>query len=137
MLIIPTSISPLHILPKEKVIRTQSEVPKAAQPGASTANVRSRKASSSSLKDKEGGQSVEEFFIDLILQRHARKLLSQCRLFDLGTFSAQLDFHMVTWLAKESNRAARVTCPQHNLYKRIFLSFLCFRVIRLTMLCLP
>lgn len=27
---------------------------------------------------------------------------------DLGTFAAQLDFHMVTWLKKEVNRAARV-----------------------------
>ena len=30
------------------------------------------------------------------------------RLFDLGTFAAQLDFHMVTWLRRESLRAARV-----------------------------
>ena len=30
------------------------------------------------------------------------------RLFDLGTFAAQLDFHMVTWLKRESLRAARV-----------------------------
>ena len=44
----------------------------------------------------------------MILQRHARKLLSQVRLHDLGTFAAQLDFHMVAWLKKESQRAARV-----------------------------
>lgn len=30
------------------------------------------------------------------------------RLFDLGTFAAQLDFHMVTWLRREALRAARV-----------------------------
>ena len=30
------------------------------------------------------------------------------RLFDLGTFAAQLDFHMVTWLKREALRAARV-----------------------------
>ncbi len=69
---------------------------------------RSRKASSSSLKDSAGGQTADEFFIDVILQRHARKLLSQVRLYDLGTFAAQLDFHMVAWLKKESTRAARL-----------------------------
>ena len=64
---------------------------------------RSRKTSAS-----DGQTTAEEFFIDVILQRHARKLLSQVRLFDLGTFAAQLDFHMVTWLKRESLRAARV-----------------------------
>ncbi len=66
---------------------------------------RSRKTSAGGASD---GQTAEEFFIDIILHRHARKLLSQVRLFDLGTFAAQLDFHMVTWLKKEANRAARV-----------------------------
>ena len=60
------------------------------------------------MREPPGNQSAEEFFIDIILQRHARKLLSQCRLLDLGTFAAQLDFHMVTWLKKEVNRAAKV-----------------------------
>lgn len=68
-------------------------------------NYRSRIASTSSLKEE---QSAEEFFIDVILQRHARKLLANGRLFELGTFAAQLDFHMVSWLKKESFRAARV-----------------------------
>ena len=64
---------------------------------------RARIASTSSQKD-EKEPSAEEFFIDVILQRHARKLLSAGRLFDLGTFAAQLDFHMVSWLKKESHR---------------------------------
>ena len=64
---------------------------------------RSRKTSAS-----DGQATAEEFFIDVILQRHARKLLSGVRLFDLGTFAAQLDFHMVTWLRREALRAARV-----------------------------
>ena len=34
--------------------------------------------------------------------------MSQSRLFDLGTFAAQLDFHLVTWLKKECQRAAKV-----------------------------
>ena len=75
---------------------------------------RRRTVSSSSAKDQSfssGDQSygnADEFYIDVILQRHARKLLSKCCLRDLGTFAAQLDFHMVSWLTKESNRAARV-----------------------------
>lgn len=52
--------------------------------------------------------SAEDFFIDVILQKHARRLLSEGRLTDLGYFAAHLDFHLVAWLGKERNRAARV-----------------------------
>ena len=82
------------------LVRSNSE----NKPGQNSAS-RTRKTSSSSLRD---GQSAEEFFIDIILARHARKLLSQCRLFDLGTFAAHLDFHMVAWLKKEASRAAKI-----------------------------
>ncbi|KAJ8926000.1 hypothetical protein NQ315_009855 [Exocentrus adspersus] len=60
--------------------------------------------------DSKGSPSntAEEFFIDVILQKHARRLLSARRLTDLGYFAAHLDFHLVTWLAKERDRAARV-----------------------------
>ena len=44
----------------------------------------------------------------MILQRHARRLLSARRLADLGRFAARLDFHLVTWLARERDRAARI-----------------------------
>lgn len=44
----------------------------------------------------------------MILQRHARRLLSAQRLLDLGHFAAHLDFHPVSWLAREKDRAARV-----------------------------
>lgn len=60
----------------------------------------------SDTRDPAG--SAEEFFIDVILQRHARKLLSSQRLIDLGYFAAYLDFHLVAWLARERDRAARV-----------------------------
>ncbi|CAH1163628.1 unnamed protein product [Phaedon cochleariae] len=50
----------------------------------------------------------EEFFIDVILQKHARRLLSARRLTDLGYFAAHLDIHLVSWLAKERNRAAKI-----------------------------
>lgn len=59
------------------------------------------------FRDSTSG-SAEEFFIDVILQRHARRLLSAHRLPDLGYFAAHLDFHLVAWLAKERDRAARI-----------------------------
>lgn len=42
-----------------------------------------------------------QFFTDLILARHARKLLSSFRLRDLGRFSAHLDFDLTSWFIKE------------------------------------
>ncbi|XP_063238684.1 guanine nucleotide exchange factor subunit Rich [Bacillus rossius redtenbacheri] len=57
---------------------------------------------------REASGSAEEFFIDVILQRHARRLLTAHRLTDLGHFAAQLDFHLVSWLGRERDRAARV-----------------------------
>ena len=45
--------------------------------------------------------SKEDFFIELILCRHARKLLTSTSLRDLGKFTAQLDFNLSTWLTKE------------------------------------
>ncbi|EFN72501.1 Protein RIC1-like protein [Camponotus floridanus] len=61
---------------------------------------------SEKTENKEG--SAEEFFIDVILQRHARRLLSARRLTDLGRFAARLDFHLVTWFARERDRAAKI-----------------------------
>ena len=89
-------LSPKDVIAHRELSRSNSET---------KPNYRSRFASTSSQKDE---QSAEDFFIDVILQRHARKLLTNGRLFDLGTFAAQLDFHMVSWLKKESQRAARV-----------------------------
>ena len=45
--------------------------------------------------------SKEEYFIELILSRHARKLLTARSLRDLGKFSAHLDFNLSSWLARE------------------------------------
>ena len=47
-------------------------------------------------------------YIDLMLWRHARHLLEQVRLRDLGCFSAQLGFELIGWLCRERNRVARV-----------------------------
>ncbi|XP_048483589.1 guanine nucleotide exchange factor subunit Rich [Plutella xylostella] len=51
---------------------------------------------------------AEECFIDLMIQRHARHLLSTARLHSLGKMAAALDVHLVAWLAGERERAARV-----------------------------
>ncbi|XP_029108602.1 guanine nucleotide exchange factor subunit RIC1 isoform X2 [Scleropages formosus] len=51
---------------------------------------------------------TESMYIDLMLSRHARRLLEQVRLKDLGYFSAQLGFELIGWLCKERTRVARV-----------------------------
>ena len=43
----------------------------------------------------------EEYFIELILSRHARKLLTATCLRDLGKFAAHLDFNLEKWFMKE------------------------------------
>jgi hypothetical protein len=53
-------------------------------------------------------ESKEEYFIELILSRHARKLLTATCLRDLGKFAAHLDFNLEKWLARERLRAARI-----------------------------
>jgi len=97
----------------KELARSSSEAARqaAASAAAGSASRARKPSSSSSLKDVAQQQTAEEFFIDVILQRHARKLLSQARLHDLGTFAAQLDFHMVAWLKRESGRAARLDNP--------------------------
>uniref|UniRef100_A0A672J5A0 Protein RIC1 homolog n=1 Tax=Salarias fasciatus TaxID=181472 RepID=A0A672J5A0_SALFA len=51
---------------------------------------------------------AENMYIDMMLWRHARHLLEQVRLRDLGCFSAQLGFELIGWLCRERNRVARV-----------------------------
>lgn len=46
-------------------------------------------------------ETREEYFIELILSRHARKLLTANCLRDLGKFAAHLDFNLEKWLARE------------------------------------
>ncbi|XP_021108680.1 RAB6A-GEF complex partner protein 1 [Heterocephalus glaber] len=52
--------------------------------------------------------SAENMYIDMMLWRHARRLLEDVRLKDLGCFAAQLGFELISWLCKERTRAARV-----------------------------
>uniref|UniRef100_A0A0F7Z535 Guanine nucleotide exchange factor subunit RIC1 n=1 Tax=Crotalus adamanteus TaxID=8729 RepID=A0A0F7Z535_CROAD len=51
---------------------------------------------------------AENMYIDMMLWRHARRLLEEIRLKDLGCFAAQLGFELIGWLCKERNRAAHV-----------------------------
>ena len=51
--------------------------------------------------------SKEDYFIELILSRHARKLLTAHALRDLGCFAAHLDFSLSLWLSREKTRAAK------------------------------
>ena len=67
-----------------------------------------RKVSTSSSLNTSKETSADEFFIDVILARHARKLLTGGKLGELGRFAAHLDFHLVTWLRKEAGRAGEV-----------------------------
>ncbi|XP_065184852.1 guanine nucleotide exchange factor subunit RIC1-like [Sycon ciliatum] len=52
--------------------------------------------------------SREEYFIDVILARHARKMLAEGNLRDLGSFVAYLDFPLKSWLTKERYRVGKV-----------------------------
>lgn len=52
--------------------------------------------------------SAENMYIDMMLWRHARRLLEQIRLKDLGCFSAQLGFELIGWLTRERTRVARI-----------------------------
>lgn len=58
--------------------------------------------------DCRDSTTAEEFFIEIIIQRHARRLLQDKKLEALGYMSASLDFHLVGWLAREKDRAARI-----------------------------
>ncbi|CAH2042158.1 unnamed protein product, partial [Iphiclides podalirius] len=82
----------------------------APAPARRTAQVK-RKKSVPARSDRESySGTAEEFFIDMMIQRHARLLLSTARLVALGRLAAALDLHLVAWLAGERERAARVDC---------------------------
>ncbi|XP_070563112.1 guanine nucleotide exchange factor subunit RIC1-like isoform X2 [Ptychodera flava] len=71
----------------------------------------------SSVHRKDSGGSADEFFLDTILTRHARKLLSIGKLKDLGLFAAHLEFPLIGWLRKERLRVAKVEDPVESLKK--------------------
>jgi len=67
-----------------------------------------RMSNSSSHNTSRDAGTAEEFFIDVILARHARKLLTAGKLADLGTFQANLEYPLVSWLRREQHRAGQV-----------------------------
>ena len=58
-----------------------------------------RSARSRNNSGNEG--TAEEYYIDMIVSRHARKLLGAYRLRDLALFAAHLDYKLVNWIGKE------------------------------------
>ncbi|XP_037067862.1 LOW QUALITY PROTEIN: guanine nucleotide exchange factor subunit Rich-like [Pollicipes pollicipes] len=68
--------------------------------------VRRKSAGQERTDAAELGQ--QRLFIDQVLERHARKLLTKWRLRDLGSFAAHMEFHLVEWLRRERWRAALV-----------------------------
>ncbi|XP_026464299.1 RAB6A-GEF complex partner protein 1-like [Ctenocephalides felis] len=103
-------ISPGAVSLKKQNVSTKTTIPVSSS-SIITENTQ-RKKSTSSMKNenKDSASSAEHFFIDLILQRHARRLLSCRELTQLGQLSAFLDLPLVRWLNKERDRAARVDC---------------------------
>jgi len=97
----PKPVSPQT--PHELLSRSVSDKNATPHSGGKTRRI----STSSSLNNSKDG-TAEEFFIDMILARHARKLLAAGRLADLGRFAAHLDFHLVAWLRRESARAGQV-----------------------------
>jgi RAB6A-GEF complex partner protein 1 len=63
-----------------------------------TTILRRKKSMPHTQKEKDSS-TAEEFFIDVILQWHAWRLLQDKKLEDLGYMSAELDFNLVRWLA--------------------------------------
>ncbi|RVE51421.1 hypothetical protein evm_003976 [Chilo suppressalis] len=79
-----------------------------APPARATAAVKRKKSVPARSERESYSGTAEEFFIDMMIQRHARVLLSSARLHALGKMAAALDLHLVAWLAGERERAARV-----------------------------
>ncbi|XP_076267797.1 guanine nucleotide exchange factor subunit Rich isoform X2 [Rhynchophorus ferrugineus] len=100
-----TTISP-------KIVEKSSNVEKMNMLQESPKSNRKKSVPSSSTAKGESrntpSNTAEEFFIDVILRKHARRLLSSHHLTDLGYFAAHLDFHLVAWLGMERDRAARI-----------------------------
>ena len=54
---------------------------------------------------------AEHYYIDTILMRHARKMLEEMKLRDLGQFAAHMGFQLVPFFKKEQGRAAKTEEP--------------------------
>lgn len=63
--------------------------------------VRRKKSMPSQLPRDKDTSTAEEFFIEVIIQRHARRLLQDKKLEALGYMSAALDFHLVRSVSRQ------------------------------------
>ncbi|XP_059616429.1 guanine nucleotide exchange factor subunit Rich-like [Phlebotomus argentipes] len=93
--------------PGEPNLNTSPNSTKEKTPPSSV-TVQKRKKSMPHTQKEKDSSTAEDFFIDVILQRHARRLLQERKLEELGYMSAALDFHLVGWLSREKDRAARI-----------------------------
>lgn len=73
----------------------------------STVIMRRKKSMPNTTHRDKDSSTAEEFFIEVIIQRHARRLLQEKKLEALGYMSAALDFHLV--------RCRLVVCGDNNL----------------------
>lgn len=78
---------------------TSKVLPPTTQPKLK-ANSTSSKDDSPSIPRKKSKEKKDFFFIETILQRHAKKLLDNHKIIELGYMSAFLDFHLVSWLSQ-------------------------------------
>ena len=87
----------------------KTEHPSLARSASEKGSGKQKRLSAGSSHNNSTSSTAEEFFIDVILARHARKLLSAGQLSALGVFFAQFpDFGSVSWLRKERERAGVV-----------------------------
>lgn len=103
-------ITPSSSLPQSSVSHNaQAWASSSAGSSADSSGVvRRKKSMPPQLQRDKDTSTAEEFFIEVIIQRHARRLLQDKKLEALGYMSAALDFHLVGWLAREKDRAARI-----------------------------
>ncbi|KAG1667219.1 RAB6A-GEF complex partner protein 1 [Nymphon striatum] len=59
-------------------------------------------------RQSSGKDFNNDYFLDVILTRHAKNLLSTGRIYDLGHFAAHLDFHLISFFKQERYGAARI-----------------------------
>lgn len=106
-----TTINPMMDSMQQQQQQQQQTKEKSTSPPSNvdlSSVVRRKKSTSSASTSQNDTSTAEEFFIETIIQRHARRLLQDKKLESLGYLSAALDFHLVGWLAREKDRAARI-----------------------------
>jgi hypothetical protein len=77
------------------------------KPKVSRMDSAGRKRSPSGVGIEES--SSDELYVDVILTRHARRLLSEYRLRDLARFATNLhDYQLISWMKKEKDKTGHI-----------------------------